>query len=184
MLLKRIGIVLLLAVMVFLPTQSAIVGASEGASTNASATPAPTEKVYDVELTVFCFDQCGGCGVDSPGCGDCQDITRYHGIIKGQLGNRLYDGTMLYRILNCRLEANDRAYDAFSAAYAIPQELYGYLPVVFIGDETQGVYLIGEPMMDYVGEYLDRYLTGEDVATIQADIDEARSRLIAEETAN
>lgn len=164
-----------------LPTQSAFVGASEGASTDASATPAPTKKAYDVELTVFCFDLCGGCGVDSPGCGDCQDIVRYHAIIKGQLGNRLYDGTMLYRILNCRLEANDHSFDAYSAAYGIPQELYGYLPVVFVGNEEQGVYLIGEPMIDYVGEYLDRYLAGEDIASLQAEIDEVRAGQIAEE---
>lgn len=163
-----------------LPVESAMVGASEGASTDATATPAPTERTYEVELTVFCFDQCGGCGVDSPGCGDCQDIVRYHAIIKGQLGNRLYDGTMLYRILNCRLEANDRSYDAYSAAYGIPQELYGYLPVVFIGDETHGIYLVGEPMLDYVGEYLDRYLAGEDIATLQAEIDQVRAGLVTE----
>lgn len=163
-----------------LPVESAMVGASEGASTDATATPAPTERTYEVELTVFCFDQCGGCGVDSPGCGDCQDIVRYHAIIKGQLGNRLYDGTMLYRILNCRLEANDRSYDAYSATYGIPQELYGYLPVVFIGDETHGIYLVGEPMLDYVGEYLDRYLAGEDIATLQAEIDQVRAGLVTE----
>lgn len=167
--------------MILLPTQSAHVGASEEASTDAVPTPAPTERTYDVELTVFCFDLCGGCGVDSPGCGNCQDIVRYHGIIKGQLGNRLYDGTMLYRILNCRLEANDRSYDAYYAAYGIPQELYGYLPVVFIGDEEHGVYLGGEPMLDYVGEYLDRYLAGEDLATLQAEIDEVRAGLVTGE---
>lgn len=162
MLLKRIGLALLLMAMVLLP--AGYVGASEEA-------PAAAAAAHDVELTVFCFDLCGGCGVDSPGCGDCQDIVRYHAILKGQLGNRLYDGTMLYRILNCRLEANDRAFDAYSAAYGVPKELYGYLPAVFVGDETQGIFLIREPMLDYVGEYLDRYLAGEDIAALQAEID-------------
>jgi hypothetical protein len=170
-----------MALMVLVPAESAIVGASEGASTDATAAPEPTKQAYDVELKIFCFDLCGGCGVDSPGCGNCQDIVRYHAIIKGQLGNRLYDGTILYRILNCRLEANDHSYDAYAAAYGIPQDLYGYLPVAFIGDEEHGIYLIGEPMLDYVGAYLDRYLAGEDVAALQAEINEVRAGLVTEE---
>jgi hypothetical protein len=180
--------VLLLACVVMLPAGGANVGASEGASTGASkaptaapaASPEATERVYDVEMYVFLFDKCGGCGVDSPGCGNCQDIVRYHGIIKGQLGNRLYDGTILYRMLNCRLEVNDHSYDAYYAAYAIPQDLYGYLPTVFLGTPEGGVYLVGEKMLDYVGEYLDKYLTSDDLAALQAEIDAKHLELYPE----
>ena len=172
--------IFLLACMMMLPAGSAIVGASEEASSGASAaqttaapgaSPEATKSAYDVELYVFLFDKCGGCGVDSPGCGNCQDIARYHGIIKGQLGNRLYDGTILYRMLNCRLEASDRSYEAYYAAYGIPQDLYGYLPTIYIGTPEGGVYLVGEKMLDYVGEYLDKYLASDDLAALQQEID-------------
>ena len=186
--LNRIFMVFLLACMVLLPTGSAIVGASEEASSGDSNAPtsAPsavadaTESTYDVEMYVFLFDTCGGCGVDSPGCGDCQDIVRYHGIIKSQLGNRLYDGTILYRVLNCRLEANDRMYDAYSAAYGVPQDLYGYLPTVYLGTPEGGVYLVGEKMLDRVGEFLDKYLASTDLFALQAEIDETYQELYPE----
>lgn len=172
MLLKRLIMVALLAAMAFLSTEGAMTGAS-------SEAPEAQDAAHAVELTVFLFDNCGGCGTDSPGCGNCQDIVRYHAIIKEQLGDRLYDGTIKYRMYNCRIEAYDRMYDGYHEAYGMPQELYGYLPCVFIGDAEGGVWLASEVMLDFVGEYLDKYLESDDLAALQQEIDAARAEVYA-----
>lgn len=136
-----------------------------------------------LQLTIFVLDLCGGCGVDSPGCGNCQDIVKYHGIIKSQLGNRLYDGTIHYLMPNCRILANEDNYFAHFESYGVHAELYGYRPAIFIGDGATGIYLIGEQMLGYVGEYVDKFLACEDaeaIAALQIEIDELRALVYAE----
>jgi len=121
-------------------------------------------------LTIFLFDRCGGCGSDNPGCGDCKDVNRVHDIIKAQLGDRLYDGSIEYRILNCRYSANDAACQERGALYGVPEDLLALLPITFIGAMNNGIYLPGEALFPFVKEMLDRYAGGEELNEIQADI--------------
>ena len=134
----------------------------------------------DVELVVFLFDKCGGCGTDNIGCGNCKDMVKFHGIIKEQLGDRLYDGTIYYAMHNCRIELNDAMYDEYFKRYGIPEELYGYQPATFIGTPDGGLYLIGEQMFPYVQKYIDMYLEGGDLEEIQKEIDQQRLQAIEE----
>jgi len=126
-----------------------------------------TEKIL---LTIFLFDRCGGCGSDNPGCGDCKDVNRVHDIIKAQLGDRLYDGSIEYRILNCRYSVNDTACQERGARYGVPEDVLALLPITFIGAPDNGIYLPGEALFPYVKEMLDRYAGGEELNKIQADI--------------
>jgi len=128
------------------------------------------QKRGPVLLTVYLYDRCGGCGVDSPGCGDCKDIVKYHGIIKRQLGDRLYDGAIVYRMLNCRLLAYDGACGERGARYGVPHEIQYIRPMTYIGAEDSGLYLPGEALLPHIGEMLDRYAAGEDMGVIQKDI--------------
>jgi hypothetical protein len=128
------------------------------------------EKPGPVLLTVYLYDKCGGCGVNSPGCGDCKDIVKYHGIIKKQLGDRLYDGTITYRMLNCRLLVYNDACSERAKLYGAPEDIQNVRPLTFIGAEDSGLYLPGTALLPYVGEMLDRYIAGEDIGNIQKDI--------------
>ena len=125
-----------------------------------------------VLLTVFVYDLCGGCSsaVESVGCGECKDINRYHGIVRVQMGDRLYDGSIEYRILNCRENDNNDISDQRGRRYGVPEELLLIRPMTYIGTEDRGLYLPGEDALHYVKEALDRYQAGEDVGDIQGDI--------------
>ena len=123
-----------------------------------------------VELSVYLYDECGGCGANNPGCGECRLIDRYHGIIKKQFGDRLYEGGIEYRMFNCRLDVNDLRRVEKSALFGVPGRLRNARPITFIGSDGDGVYLPGEETLNYAGEALDRYMAGEDVEIIQRDI--------------
>lgn len=123
-----------------------------------------------VFLIVYAYDQCGGCGVDGPGCGDCKDIDRYHAIIKGQFGDRLYNSGIEYRMFNCRILAHGEALRERCAAYGVPDDMLYIRPMTLIGTEDAGLYLPGEDLLFYAGEMLDRYAAGENAAGIQSDI--------------
>ena len=47
------------------------------------------EETEPLQLRIFVYDRCGGCGADGPGCGNCDEIGRLHGIVKETLGDRL-----------------------------------------------------------------------------------------------
>ena len=128
----------------------------------------------DVELVVFLFDKCGGCGTDNPGCGNCKEMVKFHGIIKESLGDRLYDGTIYYAMHNCRIELNDAMYDEYFKRYGISEDLYGYRPAAFIGTPDGGLYLLGEQMLPYVQKYIDKYLEGGDLEAVQEEINAER----------
>lgn len=170
---KRVFLILLAAALAALPALAATSTLDLGLDIQ------PHEGV-DVELVVFLFDKCGGCGTDNPGCGNCKDMVKFHGIIKESLGDRLYDGTIYYAMHNCRVELNDAMYDEYFKRYGIPEDLYGYRPATFIGTPDGGLYLLGEQMLPYVQKYIDMYLEGGDLAEIQADIDQQRLEVIEE----
>ena len=134
----------------------------------------------DVEMVIFLFDKCGGCGTDNIGCGNCKDMVKYHGIIKEALGDRLYDGTIYYAMHNCRIELNDAMYDEYYKRYGISEDLYGYMPATFIGTPDGGLYLLGEQMLPYVQKYIDMYLEGGDLEAVQEEINEQRLEAIEE----
>ena len=120
-----------------------------------------------VDLYIFLWDRCGGCGVDVPGCGECRDTERFHLSVKDQLGARLYDGSLTYRILNCRYEENREKFEKFSTDYNVAEAWFDYLPAVFIGRNGSGVYMVGEDAIEDVGATLDAYLGGEDLEELQ-----------------
>ena len=131
-----------------------------------------TEAEAAFDLHVFILDRCGGCGVDNPGCGNCTDTGLYHTNIKNQLGDRLYDGSMNYRIFNCRYTDNVKLYQENYEKYGVYADLKGYLPTIFIGKDGVGVFLYGVPAFDVVGQAVEDYESGKDLAEIQAWIDE------------
>jgi len=128
------------------------------------------ERRAPVRLTVYLYDDCGGCGANNPGCGECKDIDRYHNIIKKQFGERLYDGGIEYRMYNCRLDVNENNRLALGERYGVPEALRNVRPVAYIGGEDAGLYLPGEALLHYVGETLDRYAAGEEPDGIQNDV--------------
>jgi hypothetical protein len=127
-------------------------------------------KKAPVLLTVYIYDQCGGCGVDGPGCGECKESVKCHGIIKEQFGGRLYDGTIEYRLLNCRINAHEAARAARGEIYGVPDGLRHIRPVTYIGDENGGLYLPGEALLPYAAEMLDRYINGAELNETQNEI--------------
>jgi len=126
-----------------------------------------------IMLAIYNYDLCGGCSgsVDTRGCGDCKDTVKLHAVIKKQLGDRLYDGTIEYRILNTRVRANEEARLQWGQRYGVPAESRYIRPVAYIGWPDSGVYLLGDEAMKYVGEALDRLVRGEDAESVQRDID-------------
>ena len=121
-----------------------------------------------MDLYVFLWDRCGGCGVDAPGCGECRDTERYHLSIKEQLGDRMYDGTLTYRMLNCRYEEFRQQYAQFQESYGVQTEWHDLLPAVFIGRDGSGVYMTGEAAIADVGEVLAAYEAAADDEALQA----------------
>lgn len=111
-----------------------------------------------VGLIVFVWDPCGGCGMDNPGCGECKDMLMYHDTIKKQLGDRLYDGSLVYRMHNCKLTVNEEKYKEYLELFGREED---GLPAVFIGDAEDGVVLFGVEKLETVAEVLDQYLAGE-----------------------
>ena len=131
---------------------------------------ASVRRASPVLLRVYLYDRCGGCGSNTPGCGDCKDTQKDHGIIKKQLGDRLYDGTITYRMLNCRLLVNNAECGDWAARYGVPEEYLNIRPLTFIGTEDSGIYLPGIQMLPYIGEMVDRYEGGDNISDIQNDI--------------
>ena len=125
-----------------------------------------------VLLTVYTIDFCIGCSEssDGGGCGECREIVKLHTLIKKQLGGRLYDGTIVYRMYNCRNSELERASARHAERYGIPADLRRILPIAYIGAEGSGVYLPGEEAMQYIQVILDRYIRGENADAIQLDI--------------
>jgi len=130
----------------------------------------PSEPAEPIRLTVFVYDNCGGCGVGLTGCGTCDIQDRLHFQIHAQLGDRLHDGTIRYRLHNTRLDIQNDMWIEHSERYGVSEELRNTLPVAFIGNEYEGLYLAGDDLMPFVQEMLDRYLAGEDREEIQRDI--------------
>ena len=135
-----------------------------------AAAPESAAESEAVELYVFLWDRCGGCGVDAPGCGECRDTERFHLSIKNQLGSELYDGSVTYRMLNCRYEEFRVQFDEFSERYGVQEEWRNLLPAVFIGRGGSGVYMIGEEAIEDVAEVLHAFEAAEDLAPLQQQI--------------
>jgi len=152
----------------------AVLSLAEGGVYTCAAAPESAGDTGDdttvIPLHIYLDDRCGGCGVDSPGCGNCEDMVTYHGIIKAQLGDRLYDGSIEYRMLNCRLLANEERYEEAAAAFGVPDELYPWLPTTFIGQPGHGLYLVGEASLQIVGQTLDKLIAGADIQALQAEL--------------
>ena len=130
------------------------------------------ESSEPVLLTVYIYDRCGGCSgsVETLGCGECKDTVTLHGIIKKQLGDRLYDGTIEYRLLNCRNSIHEEGCVRRGERYGVDEEWKYVRPVAYIGAEESGLYLPGENAMPLIKEMLDRYIQHENIALIQQDI--------------
>ena len=129
--------------------------------------PADTAGEAPVDLYVFLWDRCGGCGVDAPGCGECRDTERYHLSIKEQLGDEMYDGSVTYRMLNCRYEEFRVQFAVFSENYGVREDWLNVLPAVFIGRDGAGVYMIGEEAIGDIAEILHEYEETDDVEALQ-----------------
>jgi len=125
-----------------------------------------------IQLTVFVYDSCGGCGMGDMGCGSCDVKDALHLRILTQFGGleRLHDGSFTYRLLNIRLMHNEDLRRERTERYGVPEGLRGILPMIFIGTEYEGLYLIGDDLVPFVQQKLDRYLAGEDRKEIQRDI--------------
>jgi hypothetical protein len=145
-------------------------GAKNGAKDGAGNGAKDGAEAESVLLTVYIYDRCGGCGDNNPGCGECVETLRYHGIINEQLGDRLYGGPIVYRLFNCRLDAHEEARVTRGKSYGVPESLLHIRPMIYIGDEAEGVYLPGEALIAYAGEMLDRYVAGESMESIRNDI--------------
>lgn len=128
------------------------------------------EDELPTELTIFLYDRCGACGSNGPECGECKDTLRMHDMVKRKLGDRLYDGTIRYRILNCRMDANRALYEQMCDAFGVDAESRSALPITFLGDASRGVYMVSEPMLEHVAEMLDRLVLSEDVQSLQLEI--------------
>ena len=135
-----------------------------------SASSVANRQAAPVLLTIYVYDQCGGCETEGPGCGQCKALDKIQGMARAQLGDRLYDGSIEYRTYNTRTKAHALGLIERSARYGAPDELAGVVPVAFIGTDAAGLYLPGEALMPHVGEMMDRYMGGESVAKIQDDI--------------
>jgi len=116
------------------------------------------QEAAPVPLTVFLYDNCGGCGVGLQGCGACDEQDRLHLMIFRQFGNRLHDGGIVYRLFNTRLPMHDENRRELSEAFGMAEELRGVLPVAFIGDGEHGIYVVGEDMMAGLMEIFDEFV--------------------------
>ena len=131
---------------------------------------AENDRAAPVMLIVYAYDRCGGCGADGPGCGECKDLERLHNIVKKQLGERLYGGAIVYRMFNTRIRAVENECVSKGETYGVPDEFRKIRPITFIGREDGGLYLPGEPLMQFIGHALDRFLAGDDLEHVQSDL--------------
>ena len=142
------------------------------------------EDAPPLTLRVYVNDPCGGCGSGTPGCGECDEMGRLHGIVKDALGDRLYDGTMTYLMPNCRTSALRDEYRRRFEEFAVSEELYGIFPTAFLTrSDGSGVYLVGEALLPALSEAVDAMERGDDPGEIQQWID-ALSAENAEAAAN
>lgn len=123
-----------------------------------------------VHLTVFVYDSCGGCGVGMLGCGACDIQDRLHLQIRAQLGDRLHDGSIRYRLHNTRLDTHRDMHVDMIEHFNVTENLHSILPIAFIGSEYEAFYLAGDDMVPFIQEKLDRYLAGECMDVIRKDI--------------
>ncbi len=137
-----------------------------------------------VELTVYVYDLCGGCGGGvAPGCGDCEATIEYHGALSRALGDHLYDGSITYRMPNARMRDRLLEYEEFAAEMGIDEVRYAYFPAVFITQNRKGFYMVGEAAFYDTVEFLEAYMNGAPVAELQAEADKRYFERKAEEEA-
>lgn len=130
------------------------------------------EETEPLQLRIFVYDRCGGCGADGPGCGDCDEIGRLHGIVKGVLGDRLYDGSLNYTMPNCRIIVLLDEYKQYCQDFGVYDDLYGYFPAAFIiRPDGSGVFMVGEEMLSSLGEVIDAFERGDSAEEVQKWID-------------
>ena len=122
-----------------------------------------------IPLTVFVYDNCGGCGVGLQGCGACDVQDALHILMLRIFGQRLHGEEMTYRLLNTRHDAHNYAWQEKLQVFAVPDEHGAALPMAFIGTEQRGVFVPSE-LIAVVDEFFDRFASGEDVAGLQAEI--------------
>ena len=136
------------------------------------------EETEPLQLRICVYDRCGGCGADGPGCGNCDEIGRLHGIVKETLGDRLYDGSMLYTMPNCRVLVVLEEYKQYCKDFGVYDELYGYYPAAFIlRPDGSGVFAVGEEMMTSLGEIIDAFERGDSTEEIQKWVDDRRAEV-------
>ena len=123
-----------------------------------------------VLLTVFVYDDCGGCGVGDLGCGTCDIFDELNMLMRDKFGDRLNDGSITYRLFNTRIQTNEENRRIRVERYGVPPEHQNTLPVAFIGTAYEGIFLAGDENMLFVKEKLDRYLAGESITDIQESI--------------
>ena len=129
-----------------------------------------------VELTVYVYDLCGGCGGGvMPGCGDCEATIEYHGALTRALGDYLYDGSIIYRMPNARMQDKLLEYEEFAAEMGVDEARYAYFPAVFITQDRKGFYMVGEEAFYDTVEFLEAYINGTPVAELQAEADKRYS---------
>ena len=125
-----------------------------------------------VELTVYVYDLCGGCGGGvAPGCGDCEATIEYHGALTRAFGDHLYDGSITYRIPNARMRDKLLEYEEFAAEMGVDEVRYAYFPAVFITQNRKGFYMVGEEAFYDTVEFFEAYINGTSVAELQAEAD-------------
>lgn len=125
-----------------------------------------------LQLRIFVYDRCGGCGADGPGCGDCDELARLHAIVKDVLGDKLYDGSLDYTMPNCRMLLLLEEYEQYIANYHVYDELYGIFPAAFVLRSTgDGVFLIGEDALHWLDEVVEALERGDRTEEVQAWID-------------
>jgi hypothetical protein len=127
-------------------------------------------KAGPVLLTIYLYDQCGGCESEGPGCGRCKDMDRVQGAVRSQLGDRLYDGSIEYRTFNSRTRVHFIGHIERCERYGVPADMQNIQPAAFIGADESGLYLLGDGLMPYIREMLDRYIAGENIHIIQDDV--------------
>ena len=142
-----------------------------GADGTATSEPAGSSSYEStpVLLTIYLFDQCGGCETEGPGCGQCKVMDRIQGAVRAQLGDRLYDGSIEYRTFNSRTKTHALGLVERRKLYGVPDEFASVIPITFIGTGESGLYLLGDALIPYIGEMLDRYIGEDDIEAIQGD---------------
>ncbi|MGI6173036.1 MAG: hypothetical protein ACOYI8_03955 [Christensenellales bacterium] len=130
------------------------------------------EQGSPLKLRVFVYDRCGGCGADGPGCGDCDEVWRLHAIVKGALGDRLYDGSLEYTMPNCRMLLLLDEYEQYCDTYGVYDDLYGLFPAAFVlREDGSGVFAVGEGLLASIDVVIDAFERGDSAEDIQAQID-------------